>query len=317
MKFTSIYIFLSLFLMCAAVMAQSAGSTGFEFLRQQYSPRGAAMGGNLIAAGGDIQASLYNPAALSGNTGRQFTVNYTDHLLDFQGGYLAYGQPVRNIGNLSAGIIYFSYGSFDETDEFGDRTGRMFNASEFAVNLTVSNSLGSGFDYGLGMKFIYSALQDYNASALALDAGLLYTVEELDNLQLGLSLVNLGATVDNYTDYNEKLPVILRFGFAKRLAHLPLLLTGSLNDIAASENNVWDRLKKFSLGGEFDVTQMIKFRLGYQNEINRSVKPLGRNVFGGFSLGLGIMWQQFRLDYSYSNVGDLGDQNRIGLSGSF
>jgi len=304
-----------IFLIFLSVLAQSAGTTSFEFLRSQYSPRGAAMGGNLIAVEHDIQSFLYNPAALSGNTDRQWTVNYIDHLLDFQAGYLAIAWPNQKLGNVSAHLIYFNYGSFNETDEFGDQTGRTFGASEFAFIAGISHPLGEGFDYGLGLKFFYSGIDDYNASGIAVDAGLLYTATALDKLKIGVSLVNFGTTIDNYTDQKEKLPVMLRIGFAKRLAHLPLLLTGSLNDIARTEKNFWDRMKRFAIGGEFDVSEVIKFRLGYQNEINRSVKPLGRTAVNGLSLGLGIFWKKFRIDYSFTNFGDLGSQNRLGIIG--
>jgi hypothetical protein len=308
------YILLSVFI-GFPVFGQSAGTTSFEFLRSQYSPRGAAMGGNLIAVKGDIQATLYNPAALSGNTNRLWSASYADHLLDFQAGYLAYAQPNKNLGNLSAGLLYFNYGSFDATDEFGDKTGRTFSASEFALVLGMSNTLGEGFDYGLNLKYIYSSLDNFNASAVALDAGLFYDVRMWQNFQIGVSLLNLGATLDNYTSQKEKLPVMLQLGFAKRLEHLPLLFTGSLNDLAASEENFTDRFQRFALGGEFDISEVIKFRLGYQNEVNQSVKPIGRTILSGFSLGLGIFWHEFRLDYAYSNFGDLGSQNRIGISG--
>ncbi len=316
MKIRILYSVIAVLLISLGARAQSVGTTGFEFLRNQYSPRGAAMGGNLVAVPGDIQAVMYNPAALSGNTLRQWSVSYVDHLLDFQAGHLAYGQPVKNFGNVSAGLVYFNYGSFNETDANGDRTGRTFGASEFAFMLGLSNTLGSGFDYGIGLKFIYSSLDNYNASGVAVDGGLLYSIKALDDLKMGVSLLNLGTTIDDYTDYREKLPTLLQIGLAKRLAHLPLLLTGSLNDLTANESNVWDRFKKFSVGGEFDVSEMIRFRLGYQNDINRSIKPVGRTVFGGFSLGLGIVWRQFRIDYAYSNFGDLGSQNRLGIMGS-
>jgi hypothetical protein len=315
MKSTLIYTILLLLIVSFTSFGQSAGTTSFEFLRSQYSPRGAAMGGNLIALKGDIQATLYNPAALSGNTNRLWSASYADHLLDFQAGHLAYAQPYKNYGNLSAGLLYFNYGSFDATDEFGDKTGRTFSASEFALVLGLSNTLGKGFDYGVNLKYIYSSLDNFNASGVALDAGLLYDVPSIEELQFGISLLNLGTTLDNYTDQKEKLPVMLQLGFAKKLAHLPLLLTGSLNDLAASEENFTDRFQRFALGGEFDISEVIKFRLGYQNDVNQSVKPLGRTILSGFSLGLGIFWRQFRLDYAYSNFGDLGSQNRIGVSG--
>ena len=311
------YLLIALLFTFSGALGQSAGTTAFEFLRSQYSPRGAAMGGNLYAIKQDLQAVLYNPAALSGSTVRQWSINYVDHLLDFQGGYLTYAQPNRYLGNVNAALIYFNYGSFQETNEFGEQTGRTFGASEFALSLGFSNTLGEGFDYGLGVKLIHSVIEKYNASAVALDAGLLYTAAALDNLQIGVSLLNLGVPLDNYTGHKEKLPIMLNAGFSKRLAHLPLLLSGSLYDLTASEEVFADRFKRFAVGGEFEVSKIVRLRLGYQNEVNRSVKPLTRNIFNGFSMGLGIFWNQFRLDYAYSNYGELGSQNRLGVTGTF
>ena len=113
------------------------------------------------------------------------------------------------------------------------------------------------------------------------------------------------------------MPLYLRFGFAKRLAHLPLLFTGSLNDLTMETGDFWDRIRRFSLGGEFDVSEIIKLRLGYDNDVNQSVKPLGGRNFGGITAGLGILWNKFRLDYAYSAYGDLGSQNRLAITGYF
>ncbi len=305
------------FFFIGTLQSQSAGTTSFEFLKSQYSPRGAAMGGNLMAVSGDIQALLYNPATLASNTNRLWDINYIDHLIDFKAGQLSYAQPMKTIGNFYTTLFYFNYGEFNETDEFGDQTGRTFNAAEFALSAGMSNHLGEGFDYGLGIKYLYSSLESYNASAIALDAGLMYAVPLVEDLTLGLSLLNFGMTLDNYTSHKERLPLVLQFGFSKRLAHLPLLLTGSFQDMAVSGDKVTDYLKRFAIGGEFDISEIIKFRLGYQNQINQDVKPIGRTVLSGFSLGLGINWRQFRFGYSYSNFGDLGSQNRLGISGSF
>jgi hypothetical protein len=299
------------------LQSQSAGTTSFEFLKSQYSPRGAAMGGNLMAITGDIEAILYNPATLAGNTNRLWDINYVDHLIDFKAGQLSYSQPMNKIGNIYTTLLYFNYGEFNETDEFGDQTGRTFNAAEFALSVGMSNHLGEGFDYGLGIKYLYSSLESYNASAIALDAGLIYTVPLVEDLIFGLSLLNLGTTLDNYTSQQERLPVMLQFGFTKRLAHLPLLVSGSFQDMAVSGDKVTDYLKRFAIGGEFDISEIIKFRLGYQNQINQDVKPIGRTILSGFSLGLGVYWRKFRFGYSYSNFGDLGSQNRLGISGSF
>jgi hypothetical protein len=303
-------------LLSLPLMAQSVGTTSFEFLKIQYSARGAALAGNLVAVKGDVNSLFYNPATLSGIDSRQWTINYVDHLLDFQGGNLAYLTRAGSLGNLGIGLIYFNYGDFEETDEFGERTGRTFGASEFAAAVSLSNLLGANFDYGVNLKFIYSSLESFSASGLAVDAGIIYTIPSVNNLVVGLSLSNLGFTIDNYTpETDETLPIYLRFGVTKRLEHLPLMVAGSFNDMTLDTGEFWDLFKRFSLAGEFDVSKVIKLRLGYDNEVNRDVKPLGGRTFAGVTAGLGIEWNKFRLDYSYSSYSDLGSQNRLAISG--
>ncbi|RMG29829.1 MAG: hypothetical protein D6732_17200 [Methanobacteriota archaeon] len=229
---------------------------------------------------------------------------------------LAYTRPLEKLGNVAIGLLYFNYGNFEETNIFGEATGREFSASEFALAFSLANELGEGFDYGLNLKFIYSSLDTYNASGLALDAGLFYTAPFLDNAQLGFSISNLGFLMSNYTSASsDKMPLYLRFGFAKRLAHLPLLFTASLNDLTLSTGNSADIFKRFSIGGEFDISEFVKFRLGYDNGVNRNVKPLEGRSFGGVSAGVGIFWRNFRLDYAFTTYSDLGSLNRLAISG--
>ena len=315
MKFTRLLLSVCLTALTLPLCGQSVGTTIFEFLKTPYSARGAAMANNLIAIKGDVDAMFYNPAALSGIEGNRWTINYVDHLLDLQGGQLAYTRPIK-YGNLGVGLLYFNYGDFQETNSFGEETGRNFGASEFALALSLSNTLGEGFDYGLNLKYIYSSLDSYNASGLAFDGGIIYTLPNISDLQIGISLSNLGFILDDYTSTREKMPLFLRLGFSKRLEHLPLLLSASFNDMTLNTGETVDILKRFSIGGEFDISQVIKLRIGYDNGINQSVKSLGGRSFGGIAAGLGINWKAFRFDYAFSNYGDLGTQNRLGVTGS-
>ena len=312
-------IALSLLILLVSVTAgysQSAGTTIFNFLKEQYSARGAAMANNLIAVKGDVNAVFYNPAVLSGIEDQQWTLNYVDHLLDFQAGQVAYTRPHSTLGNLAIGLVYFNYGDFDETDQFGDKTGNTFGATEFALGATIANTLGEGFDYGLNLKYIFSALDSYNASGMAIDAGLIYTFPYVNDLQFGINISNLGFVLDSYQEAEGKMPLHMRIGFSKKLAHLPLLFMASLNDLTLKTENSTDFVKRFSLGGEFDVNQNVKLRIGYNNGINQNVKPLEGTAFAGISAGLGVLWRKFRIDYAFSTYGGLGNLNRLGVTGT-
>lgn len=317
MRIMRICIFLCALGISGMVWGQSVGTTTFEFLKTQYSARGAAMANNLLAVKGDVNGMFINPAVLASIQDPQWSINYADHLLDFQAGQLAYTRRLEKFGTVAIGLLYFNYGNFEETNVFGELTGREFSASEFSLAASLANTLGEGFDYGVNVKFIYSSLDNYSASGFAIDAGLFYTAPYLSGAQFGFSISNLGFLLSNYTSAsNDKLPLYVRFGFAKRLAHLPLLFTVSLNDLTLKTGDSMDILKRFSLGGEFDISKVVKLRLGYDNGINRDVKPLEGRSFGGLSAGLGIYWKSFRLDYAFSTYGDLGTLNRLGITGS-
>ena len=298
------------------VQGQSAGERNFLFLLNEYSPRGSAMAGNMVAFRGDVTAFQYNPASINGIEGKAWSIAYVDHLLDFQGGMAVYSMPGGKLWRLAFHVLYFNYGAFQETDLFGEPTGRTFGASEMAVGATLANSLGQNFEYGVTVKFIYSSLERYNASAIAMDGGLLYTAPFMEGLRFGISLSNVGVAVDHYTDEKENLPLQLRLGFAKRLAHLPLTFSLAINDLTrATAGPFWEVLQRFSAGGEFDVNEHVQFRLGYQNDVNVSTRPANGRNFAGISAGVGIRWRQFRFDYSYVSFGNLGGLNRLGISG--
>jgi hypothetical protein len=309
-KYCLLLIFVSVF-----ANGQSVGTTAFEFLRNQYSARGAAMANNLVAIQGDINAMLVNPAVLSTVVEPQWTLNYADHLLDFQAGQAAYALRSAKWGTVGFGLQYFDYGNFNETDEFGEQTGNSFGASEFAVSATLANQLAPGYDYGVSVKFIYSSLENFSASGIAFDGGLIYRPSFISDFQVGVSVSNVGFMLSSYTDKDESMPLLVRLGVAKKLAHLPLLFTVSLNDLSAQTGDNLDIIKRFSIGGEFDISEALKFRIGYDNGVNRSVKSLDTRSFSGLSAGLGVHYKQFRLDYAFVNYGELGTQNRLGITG--
>ena len=78
----------------------------------------------------------------------------------------------------------------------------------------------------------------------------------------------------------------------------------------------WDRLKKFSIGGEFTISELIRLRLGYNNDIHQGLDTGTGAGFSGVSVGLGIHINSYRFDYGFSSFGDLGATHRIGLSGN-
>jgi hypothetical protein len=128
-------------------------------------------------------------------------------------------------------------------------------------------------------------------------------------------MLNVGKPTSAFMENKEDLPLSLRIGVTKKLAHLPLELNVALNDLNVSEDSFGDRMSKFAIGGEFTISEIIRLRLGYNNEVNKGLDTGTGAGFSGVSLGFGIFYDKFRFDYGFSSFGDLGATHRIGLSG--
>jgi len=310
------YKYIALLLIIPFII-NASGTSGFEFLRTDFSPRSSAMAGTYVAMQSDVNGLFHNPAGLASAGERQFMVNYLDHLLDFKGGSIGFSQNIENVGRLSGAIIYFDYGNFDETNEFAVATGRKFGASDLAFAVSLSDYLEDKFAYGVTLKYVHSKIDVFSASAFAFDFGLIYEAPFEDDLFIGFSMLNVGSALNAFQSTEESLPLSINVGVSKKLAHLPLVLNVNLNNLNEVENTILDRIEKFSIGGEFTLSSKLRLRLGYDNNLHKDLETTNGAGFSGVSLGLGfVIWDNFRFDYGYSSMGDLGGLNRIGFSGT-
>lgn len=314
MKFIQ-YLYI-VFISVSISLAQDDLTSAFEFLRTDFNPRTAAMSNAFLSPKNDVSTMYTNPAGLSYIEQDQYTINYTNHILDINGGMAAFARKFKKYGVLSIGILYMDYGDFEETDENAQSLGRQFGANDFALGIGIANHLDEQFSYGVNMKYAFSILESYNASAIAFDFGLFWAVPFTDNLSFAVTLMNIGRQFDYYKDRKENLPVNFRMGVSKKLAHLPLEFALSLNEMNVDTENALDLIKRFSVGGEFTVSEKLRIRLGYDNNLHSDVESTDEYRFGGVSVGFGIYLKRFRIDYAYSNYGALGGISRFGLFGT-
>ncbi len=290
-------------------------TSGFEFLRTEFNPRISAMSGAYLTIRGDGNGMFINPAGNAYTTQRQFFFNYSNYLLDINGGSAGYVHPLPRWGRLTAGVQYMDYGSFIQTDESAEPTGQTFTAQDFAVSVGLADTLGQGFSYGVNTKLIFSKYEQYTAAAYALDFGLLYAAPFEKDLMFAATLTNVGYNFNYYASRKETLPLSLRLGISKKLEHLPLEISLVLNDLNLSTDNVWDHFRRFAIGGEFRMSSRLRLRMGYDNDIHRGQSGITNQKFAGVSAGIGIYTKRFRFDYAYTNMSALGNIHRFGISG--
>jgi len=277
----------------SAYPKSSSGKAGFEFLRTHLGARPSAMAGAFISIPGDIHAIYFNPAGLAPISGRLASATYLNHVLDFQSGSIAYTQPLNKVGQLGVGINYMSYGDFVETDANGNKIGN-FSAGSFAVTSAIGRSINENLMAGASAKFIYSSIDEFSSTAIALDLGVIYRLPFIEDMNLGLGIFNLGHAVSTFMDTKDPLPLNVVFGFSKKLAHLPL-------EYCVAVNKYIDDDVQVSAGGEFTLTEGVFLRIGY-NSLGRDMKiGADGDQFAGISFGLGIQWLRLWAIFFWGN----------------
>ncbi len=290
----------------------STAQNVYEFLRLDMSPRAAALAGSFVANNNDANVMFYNPAGIGSLKKQPISFSFVNHLLDINSASFAYSRDIENIGRFAAGVQYINYGNFTEADEFGNRLGD-FGAGDVALTLGYSNTLDNNFYYGVNVKFIYSSIASSTSSAYAFDVGLQYRIPKA-KLTIGFSVLNMGSQFSSYGINKEDLPLDMRFGFSKTLAHLPLTIYFSFNKLSADYDTFSNRFKQFTVGGEIAVSKSLVLRFGYDNEKRTELKVGSTAGFGGFNLGVGINISSYRLDYAYSSLGSIGALHRFGIN---
>ncbi|MBI3579767.1 MAG: PorV/PorQ family protein, partial [Ignavibacteriales bacterium] len=204
----------------SSLVAQSKGT--YSFLRNEVSARAAGLNGSFVSMTDDPNVLFYNPAALPTISGTKGSVGFFKHLLDVNGGHLAYTQFVEGIGSVGAGVTFLDYGSFTETDESMNTLGT-FGATDIALVLGWGTRIDELTTVGVNGKVIYSSIAGIKSAALALDLGAMYQIPS-ENITLGASILNIGAQINPYLDTKESLPLDIKIGITKRPEHLPVLL---------------------------------------------------------------------------------------------
>ncbi len=293
------------------VLSLSAGSmenAGFEFLSSKIGARPVAMAGAFVSVPGDLHGIAYNPAGLVGVPDQSIAITYVDHLADFKAGFVGFSKSVQDIGMFGVSIMYMNYGSMQRTDILGNDLGS-FTPGDILFSGTYGRRFGENLHCGASLKFIHSKIDQYVATALAVDLGMIYRIPEKD-VDIGFSILNLGTSLNAFMDEHEKLPAEYRIGVSNELAHLPLLINLNLIKYQDQDSNFLGGIY-WAIGGEFTLSENLFLRWGYNSRGIEEKVNSNRDRFAGVSLGLGIHYHKYRFNYSFSSYGLVGTINQL------
>jgi hypothetical protein len=282
-----------------------------DFLRINNSAGASAIAGAYAGHTGTIDSIYSNPAGLIGIKGDQMSVTGVSYIQDTRSGAVAYVTSVgKNVFGVS--VLYFGLSGVevwvvDNTGLNGtpDPSGRKAGVNNFAPGISWARQFGK-LGVGATLKDIAQNYDDVSSNGLAADVGAVY---KLENLSVGLSILNIGPAIDG-----QKLPSTLRCGAAYMIPDNPLDLSLEI------EKPLYANLK-FKAGAEYDVIKKLALRCGYEY-------MKGAGMMSGVSGGLGFKTNVPKsifsdeksvilLDYAFTYFGDLGNIHKVSLGLNF
>lgn len=239
----SILLCLSIALSINNAFSQAAGnknsfiSTGVPFLRITPDAKTSAMAESGVAVSAEGNDFAINPSKMAfvkSNGG--LSLSYIPWLRSISKemniGYLSGYFRLNESYVLGGSLKYFSLGNIDLRDSDQQNLG-FFKPNEYALDISIAKSLGSGFSLGSSLRYIqsnimtdptYSGVITRSGKTIAMDVSALFRNETYFAgypalIGFGLNLSNLGPKI-SYSDQTQDrllLPANLRLGVSSAL----------------------------------------------------------------------------------------------------
>jgi hypothetical protein len=323
-----------------ALDAQTLGGNSvFNFLRLSNTPQLTALGGeNISNQSEDIGMAYQNPSLLRETMHTQASFVFNSLYGGVKNYHLQAGYRSESLKtNFAFGVVYFNYGSVDQTDASGNIMG-VFKPRDYVVQLSMSRNYLSRWVYGASLKYIGSDYGAYTSSGLAVDLGLSYFDTSI-GFQGSFLIKNVGTQLTTYTgSAKEELPFDLQLGVSKRLKNAPLQFSLTMNRLHRfdvtyndsaynAENGIDQNTKSFSLDNIFRhiilstqvyITDKVEVSVGY-NYLRRKELNIGTsgNGVNGFSAGVGVLFKKIQLRYGQAYYQSSRAYHQVGVNIKF
>ncbi len=253
---------------------------------------------------GNAQALHYNPAGLSDLARAEVDTMYTSGRFSNQTAHLLAALPTPWLGGGSLALACLAeIGPTMEINNLDGSSESLVSQRDYVFTAGYGSTLAKNISAGAALKVFHSTLlEQYSATAVGCDIGLLYHDLLSPGLNLGLALQNLGTSI-RYVDEGDPMPTTLRMGlgYSSSLGNQQALKTGV--DVLLPNDS--DPLTH--LGMEYNWQERFFVRGGYKFGY----------ALDSFTLGLGLTLNRIRLDYAFAKMSAGTDIHRIGLGFAF
>lgn len=321
------------------LFGQTGGNHTFAFLDLPYSARAAGLGTSFISVKDqDLNLGIANPSLLNKKMHQHVGFNQGFLASGINYGMVNYARSLGEGLTGAASLRYVSYGKQDRRDETGNKLGT-FSPGDFILAAGVGKQLNPQISVGANLNMIYSQLDDYNAFGMSVDLAGTYELEE-SNLLITALVKNAGYQFKSYTKGNRApLPAEFQLAIAHKLKHAPFrfsLLMHHLNDwdityfdpslkpkkdpltgeeIAIKRAGFGEKLAHhFTYQVEVLISSNIHFRAAFDYHKRQEMKLINRPGLSGVSLGAGMYFNRFSLDYGFVIHSAAGFNNMFTLT---
>jgi hypothetical protein len=300
------------------------GTGGAQELLIPISARGLAMSGAYTAGITGIDAVFYNPAGLSySNNNAEAMFSYMNYIADINFSVAAVAVHFDDFGSIGFNVRTLDFGDIPVTTVNNpEGTGSVFSPTYVILGVSYANALTDRIRVGVTANLITEEIQRTTASGVSFDAGVQYHgVGGIDGLQLGVALLNLGASLsfdgaDLDARVNEvdgkrtaqfyslntsefELPSILELGLAYEKQ-----FTDQYRGVISTsfQNNNFSN-DEYRFAGEFSYDDLLFLRGGY-SYISEATDVTEEAIYGP-TFGVGLKFDQgmaITIDYAYRSV---------------
>ena len=234
-------------------------------------------------------SSKYNPS-ITGN-GRHFSSSFIRYQTGITSQSAGISFPWKN-GVSTMVVRHISYGTFDGYDADLQSTGTYRSGDSF---LSVSHSIRMNrmpVNIGVLGQLFSSMLQDYTINTILFSLGGELLLETI-NGSIGLSIHNVGTTLNGSQDAKGVIVPKIVFSGSKQLSHLPLTLFIDLvTKSKFGETEVY-------FGGQFKLKSNLQLRLGTSTRKidHNTEQDLSRSILGATGFGIGYAFGSTDIHY--------------------
>ncbi len=306
------FLIIAILLLCSSVKLsafEKVGTTSFQFLKVYPSARASAMSGAYCTIANNSEAVFWNPAGIVKVNEFEASFNYIGWILDIKHYAFSAAYNMGNLGTFGVQGIMSDVGEIEETkvDYIGvgglvngmfnpGLTGKVYKPSSMVLGLTYAKELTDRFSFGLTMKYVREDLIYQKANALVFDGGFMFNTN-FRSIVIGASIRHFGSEI-KFIDKNYPLPQTFNIGVSSYLFSKsdPLLTDLGDNNLLVSYDMIQPRDydQMHSIGLEYSFQEMLYLRGGYTFNNDQE----------GLSAGLGLVVNNYRVDYSFSDYGE-------------